>query len=81
LCACIFAPEQLFSQILAVMNRGQTIGYKSSFAMSQRSPPHIQMMTIKKQLKKCMGRLDKVPKKGAQVKALREEVDVALAEF
>jgi hypothetical protein len=39
------------------------------------------MMTIKKGLKKCMSRLDKVLKKGTQVDALGEEVDVALAEF
>jgi hypothetical protein len=49
--------------------------------MSQRSPPHMKMMTIKKQLKKCMGKIDKVLKKVAQVKALGEEVDVTLAEF
>jgi hypothetical protein len=49
------------------MNRSRTIEYKSSFTVSQRSPPHMKMMTIKKQLKKCMGRLDKVLKKGAQV--------------
>jgi hypothetical protein len=41
----------------------------------------MKMMTIKKQLKKCMGRLDKVLKKGAQVEDLGEEVDVTLAEF
>jgi hypothetical protein len=39
------------------------------------------MMTIKLHLKKCTCRLDKVLKKGAQVKALGEEVLVTLAEF
>jgi hypothetical protein len=41
----------------------------------------MKMMTIKKELKKCKGRLDKVLKKGAQVEAEGGEVDVTLAEF
>jgi hypothetical protein len=41
----------------------------------------MKMMTIKKQLKKCTGRLDKVLKKGAQGEAAEEEVDVTLAQF
>jgi hypothetical protein len=41
----------------------------------------MKMMTIKKQLKKCMSRLDKVLKKRAQVESLGEEVDVMLGEF
>jgi hypothetical protein len=41
----------------------------------------MRMMTIKKELKKCKGRLDKVLKKAVQVEALGEEVDVTLAEF
>jgi hypothetical protein len=39
------------------------------------------MMTVTKQSKKCMGRLDKVLKNGAHVEALGEEVDVTLTEF
>jgi hypothetical protein len=49
--------------------------------MSQRSPPHMKMMTIKKHLTKCVGRLDKVLKNGSQVCAMASEVDVTIEQF
>jgi hypothetical protein len=46
--------------------------------MSQRSRPHLKLVIVKQQLKKCTGRLDKVLKNGTQVEAMADEVDVTM---
>jgi hypothetical protein len=78
--ACIFTPQTYFSEILAVMSWNHLIEYKVSSGMSQHSPDHMKMMTIKKHLKNCTKKLNTVLKRNAQLLALGEKVEVSLAD-